>query len=112
VEAKVVTGVDDHSRYCVIAAVVPRANGVHRTGDARRCLVEVERLVNACGLVARAGRQHPVWSQFAGRRVTVRIDRRVLQLASISPSVSSRRWARGRGRVARGELGTGIEQAS
>src|SRR3954467_12794750 len=24
-ELKVVTGVDDHSRYCVIAAVVPRA---------------------------------------------------------------------------------------
>ena len=27
VEAKVVTGVDDHSRYCVIATVVPRASG-------------------------------------------------------------------------------------
>jgi transposase InsO family protein len=27
VEAKVVTGVDDHSRFCVIAAVVPRATG-------------------------------------------------------------------------------------
>src|SRR4051812_4021996 len=27
VEAKVVTGVDEHSRYCVIAAVVPRASG-------------------------------------------------------------------------------------
>ena len=26
-EAKVVTGVDDHSRYCVIAAVVARATG-------------------------------------------------------------------------------------
>src|SRR5919202_3303800 len=26
-EAKVVTGVDDHSRYCVIAHVVPRATG-------------------------------------------------------------------------------------
>jgi hypothetical protein len=24
-ELKVVTGIDDHSRYCVIAAVVPRA---------------------------------------------------------------------------------------
>ncbi len=31
VEAKVVTGVDDDSRYCVIAAVVPRASG-------RRCV--------------------------------------------------------------------------
>jgi transposase InsO family protein len=27
VECKVVTGVDDHSRYCVIASVVPRATG-------------------------------------------------------------------------------------
>jgi transposase InsO family protein len=27
VECKVVTGVDDHSRYCVLAAVVPRATG-------------------------------------------------------------------------------------
>ncbi|MGK5741452.1 hypothetical protein [Micromonospora sp. URMC 103] len=26
-EARVVTGVDDHSRFCVIAAVVPRAPG-------------------------------------------------------------------------------------
>jgi transposase len=26
-EAKIVTGVDDHSRYCVIASVVPRATG-------------------------------------------------------------------------------------
>ena len=26
-EAKVVTGVDDHSRYCVIASVVARATG-------------------------------------------------------------------------------------
>jgi hypothetical protein len=26
-EAKVVTGVDDHSRYCVMAAVVERATG-------------------------------------------------------------------------------------
>jgi hypothetical protein len=26
-EAKIVTGVDDHSRYCVIAAVTERATG-------------------------------------------------------------------------------------
>jgi transposase InsO family protein len=26
-EAKIVTGVDDHSRYCVICQVVPRATG-------------------------------------------------------------------------------------
>jgi hypothetical protein len=34
-EAKVVTGVDDHSRYCVIAAVAARATG--RREDMRRC---------------------------------------------------------------------------
>jgi hypothetical protein len=44
--------------------------------------VEVERLVNACGLTALAGRPHPVGIQFAGRRVTARIDRGVLQLAA------------------------------
>jgi transposase InsO family protein len=44
--------------------------------------VEVERLVNACGLIGLAGRQHPVGIQFAGRRVTVRVDRGVLQLAA------------------------------
>ena len=44
--------------------------------------VEIERLVNACGLIALAGQQHPVGIQFAGRRVTVRIDRGVLQLVA------------------------------
>jgi transposase InsO family protein len=44
--------------------------------------IEVERLVNACGLIALAGWQHPVGIQFAGRRVTVRIDHGVLQLAA------------------------------
>jgi hypothetical protein len=44
--------------------------------------VEVERLVNASGLVALAGRQHPVGIQFAGQRVTIRIDRGVMQLAA------------------------------
>ncbi|GAA2387587.1 hypothetical protein GCM10010170_098590 [Dactylosporangium salmoneum] len=36
--------------------------------------VEVDRLVNATGLIGLAGRQHPVGSHFAGRRVTVRLD--------------------------------------
>jgi hypothetical protein len=40
----------------------------------------VDRLVNATGAVALAGRQRPVGYHFAGRRVTVRIDRGVLQL--------------------------------
>jgi hypothetical protein len=42
--------------------------------------IEVDRLVNATGAVALAGRQRPVGYHFAGRRVTVRIDRGVLQL--------------------------------
>jgi hypothetical protein len=44
--------------------------------------VEVERLVNASGLVALAGRKYPVGIQFAGQRVTIRIDRGVMQLAA------------------------------
>jgi hypothetical protein len=43
--------------------------------------IEVERLVNATGLIGLAGRQHPVGIHFAGRRVTVRIDRGLLQVA-------------------------------
>ncbi|MFC4017072.1 integrase core domain-containing protein [Micromonospora sp. GCM10011542] len=42
--------------------------------------VEVDRLVNATGLISLAGRQHPVGYHFAGRRVTVRLDRGVLHL--------------------------------
>ena len=42
---------------------------------------DVERLVNATGLIGLAGRQHPVGIHFAGRRVTVRIDRGLLQVA-------------------------------
>jgi hypothetical protein len=41
---------------------------------------EVDRLVNTCGLVGLAGRQHPVGSHLAGRRVTVRIDGAVMQI--------------------------------
>ncbi|GAB3852232.1 hypothetical protein GCM10027610_080150 [Dactylosporangium cerinum] len=43
--------------------------------------VEVDRLVNATGLIGLAGRQHPIGSQFAGRRVTVRLDQALMQLA-------------------------------
>lgn len=41
---------------------------------------EVDRQVNCTGAVALAGRQRSVGYHFAGRRVTVRIDRGVLQL--------------------------------
>jgi hypothetical protein len=44
--------------------------------------IEVDRLVNATGLIGLAGRQHPVGYHFAGRRVTVRIDRGLLQLVA------------------------------
>ncbi|MFB9691503.1 IS481 family transposase [Amorphoplanes digitatis] len=42
--------------------------------------IEVERTINACGLLALAGRQHPVGFHLAGQRVTVRIDHGVLHL--------------------------------
>jgi hypothetical protein len=42
--------------------------------------IEVDRLVNGCGSVGLAGRQHPVGFHLAGRRVTVRLDGSVMQL--------------------------------
>ena len=42
--------------------------------------IEVDRLVNAAGLISLAGRQHPIGYHFAGRRLTVRLDQRLLQL--------------------------------
>nr|WP_026205838.1 IS481 family transposase [Actinoplanes globisporus] len=42
--------------------------------------VEVERTINATGLLALAGRQHPVGFHLAGQRVTVRVDHGVLHL--------------------------------
>jgi len=42
--------------------------------------IEVDRLVNACGQIGLAGRQHPIGYHFAGRRVTVRLDGALLQL--------------------------------
>ncbi|MFB9545400.1 integrase core domain-containing protein [Micromonospora sagamiensis] len=44
--------------------------------------VEVERLVNATGLIGLAGRQHPVGYHSAGRRVTVRLDRGLMQISA------------------------------
>ncbi|WP_088988724.1 hypothetical protein [Micromonospora chokoriensis] len=42
--------------------------------------IEFERLVNATGLIILAGRQHPVGYHFAGRRLTVRLDRGLMQI--------------------------------
>jgi transposase InsO family protein len=44
--------------------------------------IEVDRLVNATGLIGLAGRQHPIGYHFAGRRVTVRIDHGVMQIVA------------------------------
>lgn len=43
-------------------------------------VIEVDRTINASGLVALGGRQYSVGYQFAGRRLTVRIDGAVLHL--------------------------------
>ncbi len=116
-ETKIVTGVDDHSRFCVIATVVRRATGravctafaealreygvpdevltdngqaVHRPvhpAPSGRGAVRADLPGN--GIVARntkprtpttTGKVEPVGYHFAGRRVTVRIDRGLLQL--------------------------------
>jgi hypothetical protein len=42
--------------------------------------IEVDRLVNACGQVGLAGTQHPIGYHLAGQRVTVRLDRGVMQI--------------------------------
>jgi hypothetical protein len=42
--------------------------------------LEVDRTINACGLLSLGGRQHPVGYQFAGQRLTVRIDGNLLHL--------------------------------
>jgi hypothetical protein len=44
--------------------------------------IEVDRTVNANGLIGLAGRQHPIGYHFAGRRVTVRLDHGVLQIVA------------------------------
>ncbi|CCH19829.1 Putative transposase, integrase domain [Micromonospora lupini str. Lupac 08] len=53
------------------------------TGPARAgAPIEVERLVNATGLIGLAGRQHPVGYHFAGQRVTVRLDRGLIPITT------------------------------
>jgi hypothetical protein len=59
------------------------------TGDAQAgTAIEVDRLVNATGLIGWAGRRHPVGIHLAGRRVTVRIDRGLLQLV-VAPGITT-----------------------
>jgi integrase-like protein len=54
----------------------PPISGAPESGTA----IEVERTINATGLLALAGRQHPVGFHLAGQRVTVRVDHGVLHL--------------------------------
>jgi Integrase core domain len=49
--------------------------------------IEVERTINACGLLALAGRQHPVGYHLAGRRVTARLDHGALHLLDTDRAV-------------------------
>ncbi|MET8355297.1 hypothetical protein [Micromonospora sp. NPDC005206] len=42
--------------------------------------IEVDRIVTANGLIALAGRQHPIGYHLAGRRITARLDYGVLQI--------------------------------
>ena len=44
--------------------------------------IEVDRLVNATGLIGLAGRQHSIGYYFAGRRVSIRIDHGVMQVVA------------------------------
>jgi hypothetical protein len=44
--------------------------------------IEVDRLVNATGLIGLAGRQHPVGYHLAGQRVTVRLDGALMQITT------------------------------
>jgi hypothetical protein len=60
------------------------------TGDAGPvAAIEVDRLVSTNGLIGLAGRRHPVGSHFAGRRLTVRLDRGLLQLVDQGSLVRS-----------------------
>jgi transposase InsO family protein len=50
-------------------------------------VIEVERTINAAGLLALAGRQHSVGFHLGGRRVTVRLDHGVLHLLDADRAV-------------------------
>jgi hypothetical protein len=66
---------------CSPTAAAPAGPSPLPAGDSEGGIaVEVDRLVSATGLIGLAGRRHQVGSQFAGRRLTVRLDRGLLQL--------------------------------
>jgi transposase InsO family protein len=71
----------DHLRQLLVdggrpAGPPPIAAGPNRPGGS----VEVDRLVNATGLIGLAGRQHPIGFHLAGQRVTARLDHGVLHI--------------------------------
>ncbi|MEU9827948.1 IS481 family transposase [Micromonospora chersina] len=73
----------DHLRGLLADDGVPAGPPPITTGSAQAgAPIEVERLVNATGLIGLAGRQHPVGYHFAGRRVTVRLDRGLMQITA------------------------------
>ncbi|MGW9198727.1 IS481 family transposase [Micromonospora chersina] len=73
----------DHLRQLLADDGKPAGPPPITTGPARTgAPIEVERLVNATGLIGLAGRQHPVGYHFAGRRVTVRLDRGLMQITA------------------------------
>nr|WP_130340652.1 IS481 family transposase [Micromonospora kangleipakensis] len=71
----------DHLRQLLadggkLAGPSPIAAGPAKPGGA----IEVDRLVTANGLIALAGRQHPVGYHLAGRRIIARLDHGVLHI--------------------------------
>jgi transposase InsO family protein len=73
----------DHLRHLLADDGRPAGPPPIPTGDAEPAMaLEVDRLVSANGLIGLAGRQHPVGIQHAGRRLTVRLDRGLLQLVA------------------------------
>ncbi|GAB4102745.1 IS481 family transposase [Micromonospora taraxaci] len=73
----------DHLRQLLaddgqLAGPPPIATGPVQAGAP----IEVERLVNATGLIGLAGRQHPVGYHLAGQRVTVRLDCGLMQISA------------------------------
>jgi transposase InsO family protein len=70
-----------HLRWLLDEGGRPAGPPPVRTSDPQPGMaIEVDRTVNSVGTVGLAGRQHPVGYHFAGRRVTVRLDRGLLQL--------------------------------
>jgi hypothetical protein len=60
------------------AGPAPITTGTARAGGP----IEVDRLINATGLLSLGGRQFPIGYQWAGQRVTVRLDGALMQISS------------------------------